>query len=192
MNKLALKKTDFGLVYNKDDKKTIKSVQDFLENLHHRYFNRRVKGYDLQWLIDLMLMTRRLGLGQREAWVKIYYSPYVMDHNQAFIEDSLTYLKTGQRIMTLQNWMDLIDFSEKKSLSVLPTVKPKLALPENLLRSHEQGQHDFVDTMDFIEGWCRCKDGPMDLFCTVFAIFRGHPFVFPRSHYRFPYHEQEA
>lgn len=192
MTKAMLKVTDFGLVYSKGDKKIIKGLQVALENLRIGYFNRRIKGYDLQWLIELITLTRTMGMGKKEEWLKLYDSPYVTDHNQAFLEDSFDYLLTGRRVMNLQNWMDLVDFSEKKSVPVPVTTKLKLTLPENFPYTNPLGQQDLLDSMDYIERWCRWKDGPVDLLCTLFAILCGHPFAFAHSHFRFPYQELES
>ena len=192
MTKTILKVTDFGLIYTKEEKKAIRGIQNTLESLRHDYFNRRLKGYDLAWLVELMTLTRRLGFGEQEAWRKVYASPYVTDHNQAFLEDSFDYLLTGKRTMTLQNWMDLIDFTKKKALPATLPEKSRLSLPDTFPRSNERGQRDYVDSMDYVETWCRLKEGPLDLLCTLFAVFCGHPFAFEHSHFRFPFHELDV
>lgn len=160
-------RTNFGIVYQHAAKDRLEVVKGELEDLMVRYNSRRVRTYELSWLMDLMCLARKMGLGQLSSWDGLRQSSYIYGQNLAFFDDSMKFAICGERDMAIPTWIPLLDWSEDKK-------------PERIFESRHKRLAAFAPPesdrfCDLVESWCRQKDGPADMLCTLYALFCGNP-----------------
>lgn len=98
-------------------------------------------------------------IGDIRTWYKAHSRhPYVYGRRYDFLVDTLTFVSTGKRTMSLSAWMGLLetfpDVNEYEASRV-----PKLPYPVE------------STTPEFVARWCQQPDGFMDMLCSLNILY---------------------
>lgn len=85
-------------------------------------------------------------------------NPDVAGYNVLFIDDTLEYIKTGQRQMSPMTWIGLLNEGDSKDKAVI-----RFALKEVPVKS--------ATTIEILQQWCAHPDGVEDLALTLYVLF---------------------
>lgn len=96
-------------------------------------------------------------------WLKAQAeSPYTHGRLREFLEDTIHYINTGRRKMSIQSWTGLV--ANETVEKCPPCVKKAGPLPSVHAR----------DTADWVAQWCSIPGGFQDMVCTLNLLF-GEP-----------------
>lgn len=96
-------------------------------------------------------------------WLKAQeLSPYCYGRNRDFLVDTINFINTGKRKMSVQSWRGLLVDGQKECPSCVKKEKP---LPRLNARTHSE----------LIAKWCSFPKGFEDMICTLNLLF-GEPY----------------
>lgn len=116
-----------------------------------------------EFRVDAMRAAKRLFGINLASWISNQVeSEYVTEQARAFIIDTLSFMRTGQRSIHPRNWVDIL-IIDPVALTHIP--KRPLVPAYSLLKSEYQA--DF----NYIESWLKQPDGLLDLVYSLYIVF---------------------
>ncbi len=85
-------------------------------------------------------------------------NPDVAGYNVLFIDDCLSFIRTGQRQMSPMTWIGLLNEGDSKEKAVI-----RFDLKDVPAKS--------VSTIDILQKWCSHEDGISDLALSLYVLF---------------------
>lgn len=148
---VSVDKSD-GVIISKGDQ-TVQYLYDF-------HVNRT--GNTTNWQFRKQVLQSALRLfGELDQWLLLQArNPRVAGNNAAFIHDTLNFIRTGERQLAIENWIELLD--EDDDMSPIPTLghaKETFAL------------HAGETTIQLLQNWAKQAGGMQDLLCTLHVLF---------------------
>jgi len=84
----------------------------------------------------------------------------IYDLNLRFLQDTVQFIRTGQRLTSVQNWLEM--------LAEYPDARPGCAGQQRADAFDIGDTHEFDD---FISMWCSKEGGFEDMLCTMNVLF---------------------
>lgn len=149
-------KTNFGMLYDEDDATEMIESRVESNQLFQRYFKQRLRTTDLKLLCDTFELAKRVGLDEEKTWNYLRNSPYIYGQNLAFVEDTIHFIYSDKRDVSLDNWMSLVDIENHKS----PVRKDRIKFKKMPVINHN----------DILMLWVRKNNGLPDMILFLYLI----------------------
>lgn len=146
------------------DQDVVRSLGDAtVAMLYELHVNRTVNTAGWTYRKQVLDTATRL-FGDFAAWLSDQVrNPRVVGYNYQFLEDTLHFIRTGERELSVQNWLELVAEEDDFVKSPVP-VKDR---PQTIkLRQGET-------TATLLQKWCAQPNGFEDLVCSLQLLF-GH------------------
>lgn len=132
--------------------------------LYDFYVNRTVSSTTWRFRKEVLETAIRL-FGNIGQWLADQdHNPRVVGYNLLFIKDTVRFVRTGERQMRPETWIELVNENEEGLLPVSHAQNDTLRM---VLATDEQ------KTSAFLAKWCSQPNGVEDLVCTLHVLF-GH------------------
>lgn len=143
------------------DEVVVSSGDESVEMLFASYLDRSVNIASWDFRRAILLHAKRL-FGDLHEWFRLQlHNPNVVGYNQAFVLDTVGYLKTGQRQMSVTTWFDLIQEGGKgHTANAVPTA----------LQGHK-GELTSSSSDELLQTWVSKPNGFEDLLNTLHLLF---------------------
>lgn len=141
-----------GVIISKGDQ-TVQKLYDF-------HVDRTVNTTTWNFRKQVLHSALRL-FGELDSWLGLQAkNPRVTGNNAAFLHDTLNFIRTGVRELSIENWIELLD--EDDDTSPIPALR--------------QGQNTFAlqageTTEKLLQAWAAQPRGMQDLLCTLHVLF---------------------
>lgn len=146
-----------------NDLKNIESVDcdQQLANLYKLYMGRNVNPES--WEFRALVVERcaqLFGNFTNWLWIQLTANDCIYDYNLEFLYDTVTYIRTGRRAMSVATWLEMV-----------------LERPEeqhgasNKSRAERFKLSSTAEFNDVISQWCSHPDGFSDMLCTAHLLF---------------------
>jgi hypothetical protein len=131
--------------------------------LYELYANRLVDS--TAWTYRRRVLDAALRLFDRfDEWLLVQSeNAHMRGYNLEFIQDTLNFIRTGQRAMSIETWLELLHEQGDVEQGALD---PRAAKTYFTLQAGE-------DTVQLLQNWCAQPRGFQDLVCTLHVMF-GH------------------
>jgi hypothetical protein len=151
----------------------------------HREADSIFKAYEdnATLLRDFDFRQRLLGATKRAFGEKSFYhwcemqrhSPYLTTMHRRFIYDTLNYIYTGQRSVSIESWMNLIEARDITDVDARMAYEPSgyfmLKHQDSMRASSLRPQALSPDLIGIIKEWVVHHDGFKDLLHTLYIVF---------------------
>lgn len=129
--------------------------------LYELYVNRTVN--TTAWAYRAKVLETALRLfGNFDEWLLLQSSnSHLSGYNLEFIQDTLNFIRTGQREMSLETWLELLHEQDDIKASAVDMHAPKRYF------SLQAGEN----TVQILQNWCAQPGGFQDLVCTLQILF---------------------
>ena len=131
-----------------------------VQQLYDVFVNRTVPTNSWQFRKQVLLTALRL-FGDFAEWLNLQSrNQMVVGNNAVFIHDTLNFIRTGQRELSVENWIELIN--ETEDVRQTPGLR--------------NGQTSFTliageTTVQLLQAWVAQPAGLQDLVCTLHVLF---------------------
>jgi hypothetical protein len=130
-----------------------------VDTLHGFLTSRSVNTSAWDFKKRVLLSAVRL-FGDFNQWIKDQRNnPQITGWNLGFLADTLQYIRTGVRDVSVQNWVDLLAESNQHSPQANHLTTPTLALAAS------------ETTIMLIQQWCSHPGGLEDMLATLHVLF---------------------
>lgn len=151
----------------------------------HREVESIFKGYEdsTQLLRDFEFRQRILTAAKRVFGDRSFYqwcalqqhSPYLTTMHRRFIYDTLNYLYTGQREVSIESWMNLVEARDITDIDARMPYQPDgyfdLKHQESLVASSSRPRILPPDLLPILQRWATHVDGYKDMLYTLYIVF---------------------
>lgn len=152
-----ISRTNFGMLYNVEDTTEMIDARRISARLQHTYFRQRLRIPDLNMLMDAVELAKKVKLDKEETWNYIRNSPYVYGQNLAFIEDTIDFIFSDRRNVSIDNWLQLVDYEDNKQSPVKK---------DFLKYKKMKGK----DKTDIITLWVKKPNGLADMVMSLYIL----------------------
>lgn len=131
--------------------------------LYELFANRLVDS--TAWTYRRRVLDTALRLFDRmDEWLLLQSeNAHMRGYNLEFIQDTLNFIRTGQRTMSIETWLELL---HEQGEIEQGSLDPRAAKTYFTLQAGE-------DTVGILQKWCGQPRGFQDLVCTLHVLF-GH------------------
>lgn len=132
-----------------------------VEALYKLFINRTVSTTSWQFRARVVTCAARL-FGNFHQWLALQAvgNDFIYDLNFEFLKDTVQFIRTGHRDMSVFNWQEL--------LMEHPDARPGAASPRRL---DEFRLTDSAEFENVIGMWCSKEGGFEDMICTVHVLY---------------------
>lgn len=132
-----------------------------LANLYKLYTSRSVNADSWEFrALVIQRCSQLFGRFYHWLWTQLSANDCIYDFNLDFLYDTVNYIRTGKRIVSLQTWFDM--------LLEHPEEQHGVASANRATRFNLNDSKEFDD---FISLWCAHPDGFNDMLCTAHVLF---------------------
>lgn len=131
------------------------------QNLYTLYMSRSVNPDSWEYQARVIQRCSQL-YGRFYNWLvlQVTANDCIYDLNFEFLKDTLRFIRTGQRHMSIQTWLELLlEYPEEQH-----------GVASNM-RLEDLSLGDSREFDNFIGQWCCKKDGFFDMLCTTYVLF---------------------
>lgn len=166
---MAFLRTERGFVYPQSDEKDLKKiwyVSPAINALYREHCDHRVNKLDWGWIGKTAeICAKQISVkGKKNIFqIQLDDDSTVSFRAIDFLIDSMTYLRTGRRRISVDHWFDLLEVQPEKFVS----------LPNEQIRKikNDHGQYLSMSPVDLVCSWLKHPDGLDDLVTTMMIIF---------------------
>lgn len=143
------------------DEVVVSSGDESVEMLFTSYLDRTVNISSWDFRRGILLHAKRL-FGDLHEWFRLQLNnPNVIGYNRTFILDTVEYLKTGRRQLSVSTWFELIQEGGKgHTANAVPTA----------LQGHK-GDVTSFSSDELMQKWVSMPNGFEDLINTLHLLF---------------------
>ncbi len=137
-----------------------------VERLYSAYIKRSYQIGAFEFRKDVLRVAiRAFGVKNFQSWyLSQHQSPACGDLHSRFLLDTIKFIYSGKRDMSLETWAALLNMTDEGN-----DIGP---LPEEAKKFFEHGYND--NLLDLIQTWCKKDNGMEDMLGTLHILF-GNP-----------------